>query len=353
MLTALGVTAAESAVYGSLVAAVSASEDEVADSTGLSQDEVRSSLAALLERGLVAPMADAPTRFVAAAPSVIESMIVERLRELHDAQLALDGLSSLYQAKRLARSADGPFELIRGEEALRRCSVGLLKSARSEVLNLVKPPLIALQPDEGIGPAPRVRNRIVYETSVLEQAGAMDAVTAGLLAGDEARTHTRLPIKMLAADGSVALLPVAQNDTTPVGILLHESAMLDAFLSLFEYVWAAAVPVRAHGVTNGGPTERAHRLSGDDRELLSLLLAGLSDEAIAMHRRLSVRTVQRKVHALMDHANVRTRMQLAWEAARLDLLETEVQLEDHALVAAGGNGDTPGPQPRIADLGGR
>ena len=41
----------------------------------------------------------------------------------------------------------------------------------------------------------------------------------------------------------------------------------------------------------------------------------MSDEAIAMHRRMSVRTVQRKVHALMDVANVQTRMQLAWEAA--------------------------------------
>ena len=49
--------------------------------------------------------------------------------------------------------------------------------------------------------------------------------------------------------------------------------------------------------------------------MLSLLLAGLSDEAIALHRRMSVRTVQRKVHALMEVANVRTRMQLAWEAA--------------------------------------
>jgi len=50
--------------------------------------------------------------------------------------------------------------------------------------------------------------------------------------------------------------------------------------------------------------------------LLSLLLSGLTDEAIAAHRGTSVRTVQRRVHALMDLAHVRTRMQLAWEAAR-------------------------------------
>lgn len=315
MLTVLGVTAAEDTVYGLLLAAVSASETEIAASTGLSQEDVRSSIESLIERGLVARMAETPSRFVAASPSVIESMISERLAELREAQLALDGLTSRYRANHFARTVDGVFEVVRGEEALRDCSLRLLQSARAEVLNFVKPPLIALQPDEGIGPGASVRNRIIYETSALEQNGMLSAVRAGLLVGDEARAHTKLPVKMLAVDQSVALLPLAQHDTTPVGVLLHESALLDALLTLFEYVWAAAIPLHVYGGSNGG-AQGASVLSDEDRELLSLLLAGLSDEAIAMHRELSVRTVQRKVHALMDVVNVRTRMQLAWEAAR-------------------------------------
>jgi DNA-binding CsgD family transcriptional regulator len=315
MLTVLGVTAAEDTVYGVLLAAVSASETEIAASTGLSEEDVRSSIEALIERGLVARMAETPSRFVAASPSVIESMISERLAELRAAQQALDGLTSRYRANRLARTADGVFEVVRGEDALRDSSLGLLQSAQAEVLNFVKPPLIALQPEEGIGPGARVRNRIIYETSALEQDGMLAAVRAGLLVGDEARAHTKLPVKMLAVDQSVALLPLAQHDTTPVGVLLHESALLEALLTLFEYVWAAAIPLHVYGETNGGAPP-ATVVSDEGRELLSLLLAGLSDEAIAMHRDLSVRTVQRKVHALMDLANVRTRMQLAWEAAR-------------------------------------
>ena len=315
MLTVLGVTAAEDTVYGLLLAAVSASETEIAASTGLSEEDVRSSIEALIERGLVARMAETPSRFVAASPSVIESMISDRLAELRAAQQALDGLTSRYRANRLARTADGVFEVVRGEDALRDSSLGLLQSAQAEVLNFVKPPLIALQPEEGIGPGARVRNRIIYETSALEQDGMLAAVRAGLLVGDEARAHTKLPVKMLAVDQSVALLPLAQHDTTPVGVLLHESALLEALLTLFEYVWAAAIPLHVYDETNGGAPP-ATVVSDEGRELLSLLLAGLSDEAIAMHRDLSVRTVQRKVHALMDLANVRTRMQLAWEAAR-------------------------------------
>jgi DNA-binding NarL/FixJ family response regulator len=57
-------------------------------------------------------------------------------------------------------------------------------------------------------------------------------------------------------------------------------------------------------------------LSVDDGRLLSQLLAGLTDEAIAAHQGVSVRTVQRRVQALMSAAQARTRMQLAWHAGR-------------------------------------
>jgi len=350
MLTALGATQAEDRVYRLLITTVSACEEEIAEGTGVSQDEVRRALASLVERGLVDRMPETPTRFVAASPSVVESMIAKRLTELRTAQQTLDGLTSQYRANSLVRTAGGVFEIIRGEDALRQCSLGLLSSARSEVLNFIKPPLIALQVEERIGPDEAVRNRVIYETPALEHAGTLDALQAGLRPNDEARVHSNLPVKMLAVDQTVALVPLAQQDTTPVGVLVRESAVLDSLLRLFEYVWASAIPLHVHVAKNDG-RQSASALSDKDRGLLSLLLAGLTDEAIAMHRRMSVRTVQRKVHALMEVANVRTRMQLAWEAARRGwLLDADVELEDHAPVAPGENGDALGLEPTAADL---
>jgi DNA-binding CsgD family transcriptional regulator/predicted DNA-binding transcriptional regulator len=332
MLSALGASPAEDAVYGLLVSSLSACEGEIAAATGLAEDDVRTALASLTERGLAERMEETPTRFVAAPPSVIESMISQRLEELVAARQTLDGLASRYRAASLARSADGVFEVIRGEDALRHSSLNLLRSARSEVLNLVKPPLIAVRPEERIGPAQAVRNRIIYETCALEQPGTIEALRAGLLDGDDARVHAELPIKMLAADRSVALLPLAQHDTTPIGVLVRESAVLDGVLALFEYVWATAIPLHLY---DGNGDARTSTLSDEDRELLSLLLAGMSDEAIAMHRSMSVRTVQRKVHALMDVANVQTRMQLAWEAAnRRWLGDAKVKLQDHTPIGS-------------------
>jgi DNA-binding CsgD family transcriptional regulator len=315
MLTALGASPGEDRVYGQLVTAVSATESEIAEATGLSADEVRTSLASLIDRGLASRTPDSPTRFVAASPGVVEALISERLAELRSAQATLDRLATQYRTNSLARVASGAFEIVRGRDALRHCSLNLLSSARAEVLNLVKPPIIAVQSEERVQPPESTRGRLIFETQALENPGNLEAIQKDLRSQDEVRVHTKLPIKMLAVDRSVALLPLAQHDTTPVGVLVRESAVLDAFLALFEYVWATAVPLHVDSANSRGP-KGPSVLSDDDRRLLSMLLAGLTDEAIAVHRGTSARTVQRKVQALMTVANVRTRMQLAWEAAR-------------------------------------
>ena len=315
MLEVLGATSAEDEVYAHLATVVSAAEAEIAAATRLSHEDVRTALAGLIERGLALRMADSPERFVAASLVVVESMISKRFTELRSAQQALDGLTSQFRANSLARAADGAFEIVRGRDALRRCSLNLLSSAASEVLNLVKPPIIVVQSEERVQPGESVRGRVIFETRALESPGALEAIQNDLRSQDQIRVHTSLPIKMLAIDRSVALVPLAQPDTTPVGVLVRRSAVLDAFLALFEYVWATAVPLHVDNANSPTPKESSF-LSEEDRRLLSLLLAGLTDEAIASHQGTSVRTVQRRVHALMKAAYVRTRMQLAWEAAR-------------------------------------
>ena len=56
-------------------------------------------------------------------------------------------------------------------------------------------------------------------------------------------------------------------------------------------------------------------------QIVSLLLTNLTDHAVATHLGTSLRTVQRRVHSLMDLAQVQTRMQLGFQAARLGWLD--------------------------------
>ena len=53
-----------------------------------------------------------------------------------------------------------------------------------------------------------------------------------------------------------------------------------------------------------------------DARILGLLLAGLTDQAVANQLGLSMRTVQRRVRALMDRVSADTRLQLGFHAAR-------------------------------------
>jgi sugar-specific transcriptional regulator TrmB/DNA-binding CsgD family transcriptional regulator len=315
MLTALGASDAEDQVYRYLASTVSVTDDEIRDGTGLPLDRIHEALESLEKRGLVAGTSDEPRRYIAASPGAVEAMIANQLRELRDAQGTLDRLTTKYRAEHLARESATVFEIVRGQEALRQRSMHMLHSARSEVLNMIKPPIIAIQSQDRVVPSDMARGRVIFETSSLEQPDALDAVQAGLRRNDEVRVHTKLPAKMLITDRSLALVPLTQRDTTPVGVLIHESVVLDGLIALFDYVWAASARLHVDNV-NSPPPDGDSPLSAEDRRLLSLLLSGLTDEAIAMHFQVSVRTVQRKVRGLMEAASVRTRMQLAWEASR-------------------------------------
>ena len=311
MLGSLGLSKDEDVVYGHLAGVVSASAEEVSGALGMSADQTFAALRRLVDRGFAHRLGDVgPARYTAASPDTLAELITQQLGELHRAQESLGRISAQYRARQRALDGGGLFEVIRGSDALGQRTKDMVRTARFEVLNMVKPPIIAMRVGERVLPADSVHGRVIYETEALDGPGAMDAIRQTVRRRDELRVHTKLPVKMLAIDRSVALVPVAQADTTPVGVLIHESAVLDAFLSLFDYVWATSVRLHVGDGNGAGP------LGASDRHLLSLLLSGLTDEAIAAHLHVSERTVQRRVRSLMESASVRTRMQLAWEAAR-------------------------------------
>jgi DNA-binding CsgD family transcriptional regulator len=315
ILTPLGATEAEDRAYCYLVTTLSATDEEISAATGLPSHQVAVALSGLEERRLVSRTGDR-TRLAAAAPAMVEAMIAGHLRELRSAQETLDRAMALYRAQLLPLHGPGVFEVVRGSDALRETALHILHSARDEVVNMVKPPIVAIQLDEQAPPGDGVRGRTVFATEAIGSVGSLDAIRSEIRPLDEVRVHTKLPVKMLAADRSLALLPLGpQHDSTPIGVVIHGSVLLDAFLALFDYVWSAAVPLRV--TDNGAPgSGEPGSLSAEDRRLLSLLLSGLTDEAIAAHFRVSVRTVERKIQAMMRAANVRSRVQLAWKAAQ-------------------------------------
>ncbi|MBZ9641835.1 helix-turn-helix transcriptional regulator [Streptomyces sp. PSKA30] len=105
----------------------------------------------------------------------------------------------------------------------------------------------------------------------------------------------------------------------PTTALVRDSSLLDALVALFESYWENAVPLHLSEAGDDLATDDAAThpsLSPADGKLLSLLVAGVADKAIASQMGLSRRTVQRRIQSLMTRAGAGTRMQLAWQAAR-------------------------------------
>lgn len=91
-------------------------------------------------------------------------------------------------------------------------------------------------------------------------------------------------------------------------LLLRPPAMLDAFSILFDELWRRAQPLLSREAT------------AEDVTLLELLSLGFKDEAIARQMGLGLRTVRRRVAALMDEHGVDTRFQLGLAVCRRGLL---------------------------------
>ena len=89
--------------------------------------------------------------------------------------------------------------------------------------------------------------------------------------------------------------------------MVHASGLLQALAGLFETLWTLGVPVST--------TTPATQLSHGDRKIITLMAAGLTDEAIARRLNLSRRTVVRRIAVLLDRLGATTRFQAGVQAA--------------------------------------
>lgn len=125
----------------------------------------------------------------------------------------------------------------------------------------------------------------------------------------------REPIRLLIADKTHAMVPMNGDASNAAALLVHRSGLLDALLALFDAAWERGRPLRIAS-DNLVEMEPPAGIDDEDRRILVLLLAGLTDASVAGQLDLSIRTVQRRVRDLMDLAGVHTRLQLGWHAAR-------------------------------------
>lgn len=154
-----------------------------------------------------------------------------------------------------------------------------------------------------------LRRGVRYRVLVPDHARTAHGISARLgalaLAGADIRTMPKVPLDALIVDRALTVLPAERGDSVAAFDL---ASVVTTAVELFERVWQTAVPFAAQVASAGEVTDR-------ERELLTLLFAGCTDEAAAARLNLSVRTVRRTVSQLMDRLGARSRFQAGAKAA--------------------------------------
>jgi DNA-binding CsgD family transcriptional regulator len=124
-----------------------------------------------------------------------------------------------------------------------------------------------------------VRHRALLDLRALTAPNMQGDVRASMAEGQEIRVVDTVPVKMMIVDGETAMLPL----------------------------WPGSEPDEVVEVHPGD-------LDDVDRQVLALLLSGLTDQALAGQLDMSLRTVHRRIRQLMVKAGVTSRIQLGWAA---------------------------------------
>jgi DNA-binding CsgD family transcriptional regulator/sugar-specific transcriptional regulator TrmB len=304
----LGLTTTEASVYRAL--AVLHDDADVAEvaagcEPSVPVRRVTTALAALAERGLAVSDGDGWTALSPALP--LGARLTERREALDRAELALHGLVDAYRSGTLARDRRDLVEVVDDVDLVRRRYVELQLSARRSLDFLATGGFQAVGPEstqEQRALERGVQVRGILDERFLSQPGGSGNAESVVVGGMTIRTVREIPLKMIISDDDVAMLPLRGAGTDVLPSVLLRGGLVNLARTLFDALWLRARPY----------TELAGGIAPEDARLLRLLLAGLTDAAVAHQLDLSGRTVQRRVQNLMTRAGVTTRLQLGWYA---------------------------------------
>ncbi|MEV6781289.1 helix-turn-helix domain-containing protein [Streptomyces sp. NPDC051098] len=328
-LEVVGLSGAPESVYRLLVSLGEMSVNEVVGRVDLSRLAVVSALESLAEQGMISVTDGIPLLYRATPPDVVLVPQLKRHAEALDlARTEVTELVQAYQATLRMQDTSHLIEVITGAEALRQHLQHIQSAAQTEMLWFCKPQYVAMPAGSNTaefeGLARGVRYRVLYERAYFDDDGAVTNIAKAVEAGESARSVPHLPLRLAVADRAIAICPLVPGGPQgspgqPKAALIRDRSLLSALIALFERYWEDAVPLDLDGsgaIT--GQTDASGRtpLSPMDRQLLSLLVAGVTDKAIATQTGLSRRTVQRRINGMLQLAGATTRTQLAWQAAR-------------------------------------
>lgn len=293
---------------------------QLAERAGLSAEQVAAAEAKLSELGLLqrSPgggwVAVSPEAAADALLAPLEQDILQRRIAIAAMRERLHALSGDYLEARSLRSAKGSIEVVTGIENVQAVIDEAVNTARESIdtLNTRGPSGEAVRATvaHGADVARRgVRLRALFLHSARShRPGVLHAQRLAAV-GAEVRSTSVLPHRVFIADGRCSIIPNDPDDPSAGVAVIRDTAVVGFLNQLFEHYWAEGLDFWMSDPDSGPePT-------GMERDVLLLLAAGQSNEAIAEHLGISPRSVSRLVASLMDRLGATNRFQAGVKAA--------------------------------------
>ncbi len=325
-LDILGISEPEERVYRWLLAHPHSAATEAGQALRLSVGRVQRLLDRIETKGLATHTPGRPRRYLPIAPEVaLEAVALRRQEEL---RLARQKIQELQEQSADAWPNTGPepvIELIISSEAGHQVFEHIQRSAQSEVIALVRLPVLVSRLDVSPNRSQRiqreaqergVRFRNIADAEFLSSSDTLRLVRDDIETGQDYRMTPDLPLKMIMVDRRVAFIPLSLKKQEVVTLLVRSSPLLDALHALFETLWQQAMPITLMQDGEFRSRTSESKWPKEAEKLISLLAMGLNDKTIVSEMNISASTLNRRVTELMKLLGARTRFQLGWLADR-------------------------------------
>jgi Homeodomain-like domain len=312
---AFGLPARMDELYRQVLSGSGGSLEALATSLFVSREELVHQLTPLLELDIVridgdtlavASPVDAVSRYVAGQAATMAELGVQLnrlafalpvLAELRGESLELD---SAALDGEVSTDFDVPKILVSwiGE------SPGDLCFLRPDQWRLPSESAMAVAVNTAVQSGRRVR--AIYPARALQEAPAILIGRAAI--GEQIRVLPEVATRMAIIGATRAMLPEPLGVGNERRLLIRQQSIVQVLTAWFDQLWDSATAVTTLDRGEARPDLR--------RLLLALLAAGAQDEAIARKLGISLRTVRRRIAAVMTELGVDTRFQAGVEAAR-------------------------------------
>ncbi|MBB2937986.1 sugar-specific transcriptional regulator TrmB/DNA-binding CsgD family transcriptional regulator [Amycolatopsis bartoniae] len=314
----LGFDSVQENVYRALLADPGRDTAALATLVRTGEDVVRAALTGLLALGVVEVSATAPSGVVPGDPEVAIGELIERLehemlrrqRDIGGTRAELAGLAALGGRP---RPGSQPVEVEHVAEPEQ------VRERLAELCFFTRFSVYSVQPARAASSAARqeaarldtrslrrgVDMRIVYDEGVLREERNRARLGERVAAGARIRLRPGPLGRLIVLDERVAVVPA---DPGGGALIVHQPGLVRELAARFTQLW--------DGATELGEARGADEPSEEDRAVLRLLDAGMTDELIARQVGLSVRHLRRRIARLLERLEAASRFQAGAAAAR-------------------------------------